>query len=226
MILLRKEALTDTAFALTPRTMNQVIRRARRGWGEKFVTGAGATEPQGIKTICSRTAATASNTDVSFDDIVSLMKKVDIGYTGQVQDDDDLREGGGQTGFLMSQDMYWNLFGKKDTNGRPLITASLLEGRMGLTGGAFTNLLGYPFRILKDIDAIGAGKIPLYFGNWSFYGIRTVDSVEVTRYDDSETAKKNSVGIIGFSRRDARAKGSLAGNPAKAEAFAGLLLKA
>ena len=57
--------------------------------------------------------------------------------------------------------------------------------------------------------AVAASAVPVIFGNFSYYGIRTVSSVELFRFMDSRTMQNNSVEILAFSRRDGRPMGAL-----------------
>ena len=103
-----------------------------------------------------------------------------------------------------------------DGDNRPLWLPSIREGLPA-------TLHGYPLVVNGHMDAVAAGKIPVLFGNFSYYGIRTVSNVELFRFQDSRTMQKNSVEILAFSRRDGRPMGALTST--LCDAYAKLTIK-
>ena len=57
---------------------------------------------------------------------------------------------------------------------------------------------------------VTSGNVPMLFGNFSYYGIRTVRAFELFRFMDSRTMQKNTVECLAFARRDARFMGPTA----------------
>ena len=104
-----------------------------------------------------------------------------------------------------------------DGDNRPLWVPSTREGLPN-------TLNNFPLVINGHMAAVAAGAIPMLFGNFSYYGIRTVSSIEIFRFWDSRTAQKNTVEILAFSRRDGRPMGALTGT--LCDAYAKLTIKA
>ena len=125
-------------------------------------------------------------------------------------------EMGGMTGYMISDSAEKALRVLLDGDSRPLWVPSTREG-------VPNTLNGYPLVVNGNMDAVAAGKIPVLFGNFSYYGIRTVSNVEIFRFQDSRTMQKNSIEILAFSRRDGRPMGAL--TSALCDAYAKMTIK-
>ena len=72
--------------------------------------------------------------------------------------------------------------------------------------------------VFVSLAVAAANTRPPLFGNFSYYGIRTVNSVEIFRFMDSRTMQNNQVECLAFSRRDGRPMGGVASNICEAYA--------
>lgn len=223
---IRREAMEDIAFGFEDRALQHAVRRYKRGWTKKFIKGTGTNQPQGIEACATlNTANTSANTTIDIDDVNDLLTSVDPAYDAIAPGKDALEPiAGGDAAILMSHAAYRILFRMKDGDGRPLWAVNPASPGLTMAERPGMSLRGYPFRVINGIDGMGSGKKPMFFGNFSYYGIRTVKSMTFQRYDDSPVAAQYSVRFMGFCRRDARALGALSGG--KCEAIRAMVLKA
>ena len=99
--------------------------------------------------------------------------------------------------------------------GRPLWVPSM-DGVASAASVRPAMFLGYPVFVNGHMAAPIADAIPCLFGNFSYYGIRTVNSVDIFRFLDSRTIQNNAVECIAFSRRDGRPMGAITGGNCEA----------
>ena len=118
--------------------------------------------------------------------------------------------GGGRKGFLITDSAERALMGLKDGEDRPLWIPSIRDGESD-------RILKWPYEVTTALDGdhTSAANTPyMWFGDFNYFGIRTVGSVELFRFFDSRTAQNNAIEVLGFSRRDARAMGARGGGGA------------
>ena len=113
---------------------------------------------------------------------------------------------GGRVGWLISDAAERAIRLLTDENGRPLWAAA--NDSIASVGGNGT-ILGFPYMRSNVLGAADGtlksnSKADIFFGNFSYFGIRTVNSFETFRFWDSNSAENNEVEIIGFSRRFGR----------------------
>ena len=223
---IRREAMEDIAFGFEDRALQYAVRRYKRGWTRKWIKGTGVNQAQGIEAIATENTATASNTTITVDDINDLITSVDPAYDSIAPGKDELEPiDGGAAALLMSHAAYRILFKMKDSDGRPLWAVEPASPGLTMAARPGMSIRGYPFRVINGIDGMGSQKKPMFFGNFSYYGIRTVKSMTFQRYDDSPVAAQYSVRFMGFCRRDGRALGALSGSPKRCEAIRAMKLK-
>ena len=116
-----------------------------------------------------------------------------------------MAEMGGRIGYMISRDMEKLLRKLKDSDNRPLWLPSIREG-------AGHMIYGKPYAINYDMDDVATGNVPLIFGNFSYYGIRNIRSIEIYRFLDSRTMQNYAVECLAFSRRDGRPIGVVDGS--------------
>ena len=83
----------------------------------------------------------------------------------------------------------------KDSEGRPLWVP-------GIAVGEPDTILGYRYTVNEFMDAPGANKKPVAFGQLKNYLIRDVMAVTLFRMTDSVYTRKGQVGFLAFSRHD------------------------
>lgn len=218
-IYLTRELVQDAVFDIQMYAERQAVRRLGRAWNKAFTTNAVNTRPVGIvpsATVHKSGAAGA----FTWDDTVELEYSVNRAYREGMEGGDGgfPAEGGGMIGYMASDAMERALRVLKDSEGRPLWIPSIREGAPGMFNG-------WPLKVNGHMAAPAANAVPLLFGNFSYYGIRTVQSVEIFRFMDSRTMQRNALECLALSRRDGRPMGAVNANTV-CEAYAGLQLAA
>ena len=220
-IRLTREMIQDAIIDIESFAKARAVRRIGRGWDRRFTliaTGSNATlgktapaagEVPGDGEVSLERAASTGNTTagsraISYEDFVNLIYEVAPAYReGTEFGEGGLRaERGGRVGFILSEAAEKAVRLLKDDNGRPLWQAAN-ESISSLGGGM---LLGYPYvkSYILDGNLAANSEKDVWFGNFSYFGIRTVNSLEMFRFMDSRTMEDNEVEIIAFSRRFAR----------------------
>ena len=222
-IKITREMLQDSIIDVASFASRRAVRRMGRTWDKEFTTGATAGGAVGVVTAATAGITTATTLVVTYDEFVSLLYKVNRAYRegGEEGEGGISAEMGGRIGFLMSDEMELLIRKLKDTAGRPLWWPQAVSS--GLSGPLPSTFMNYPYEVSGAMDAIASTKVPMLFGNFSYFGIRTVAAVEIFRFQDSRTMQDNSIEILGFSRRDARAMGAIVAG--KCEAFVKLTIK-
>ena len=118
--------------------------------------------------------------------------------------------GMGRIGFLISDAFEQALVKLVDGDMRPLWLPNIREGEPDM-------ILGWPYEVSGALTG-GPTSDPAvrigYFGNFEYWGLRTVGQVDMFRFFDSRTAQNNSIENLAFSRRDGRAMGAQGAAPA------------
>ena len=216
-ILLTREMLQDSIIDIEGYCNRQALRRLGRAWNKVFTTTASGV----VGVVSSATAGltTAANTGFTWIEITNLIYTINRAYRemGEMGEGGFNAEMGGMTGYMISDGAEKALRVLLDGDSRPLWLPSIREG-------VPNTLNGYPLVVNGDMADVAAGAIPVLFGNFSYYGIRTVAAVEIFRFMDSRTMQKNTIEILAFSRRDGRPMGALTSCLA-CDAYAKLTIK-
>ena len=217
-IRLRREAITDTHFSLQSKGDAYAVRRMARGWNEYFVKGTGNSQPQGV-TAVSKELSTVTKANFGTDDLLTIEYGIAKAYRENMEGlggfSNDIS---GKLAFMISDEFEHFLRGKLDGNNRPLWAPSINSGTFTHAGKQPGNINGIDYFVNGELDDLDtAANVPLVFGNLGYFGIRTVDYIEIFRFFDSRTAQANAIEILGFTRRDSRAMGVISAN--KCQAF-------
>lgn len=206
------EMIADSGIDIGAYANAQIVRRKGRLWERLFSLGTGTNEPQGLIGVATAGLTAATATSISWTETVNLPYQVDRAYRMR----GEMGAGGltqtvgtGMIGYMISEDMERILAGLKDGDNRPLWRASTLAGNPNM-------LNGYPYVVNSNMDAVSTGNVPMIFGDFGHYTIRTVDEVNVFRFQDSRTMQTNSIEILAFSRRDGKCRGVLVGGKCEA----------
>ena len=200
-----REATVDVNFDIAGYIDRQALRRLGRIWNKAFTTTqTGTGLPIGVVSSATAGLTTAVNTGFTYLEITNLIYTINRAYRegGEIGEGGFNAEMGGMTGWMISDSAEQALRVLLDGDNRPLWLPSIREGLPA-------TLHGYPLVVNGHMDAVAAGKIPVLFGNFSYYAIRTVSNVELFRFQDSRTMQKNTIEILAFSRRDGRSIGAL-----------------
>ena len=217
-ILLTREMIQDAQIDIAGYSERQALRRMGRIWNKAFTTTqTGTGFPVGVVSSAKVGLETAMTTEFTWPEVTELVYKIDRAYRedGEGGEGGFNSEMGGMTGYMVSDDAERELRQLADGDDRPLWVPSTREGLPNA-------LNGYPYVVNGHMDAVATGNVPVLFGNFSYYGIRTVGAVEIFRFMDSRTMQKNTIEILAFSRRDARPMGAITST--KCEAYAKLTM--
>ena len=222
-ILLAREMLQDSVFDIQGYAERQAVRRMGRIWNRAFTLGtndgagaggagsAGANRSHGVVAAASAGLTTASAASFTWPELTSLIYKINRAY----REGNEMGEGGfnaemgGVLGYMISDGAEEKARIMTDGDNRPLWVPSTREGVPNI-------LNGYPYVVNGHMAGVATGTIPMLFGNFSYYGIRTVAMVEIFRFMDSRTMQNNTVEILAFSRRDGRPMGAIVANDCEA----------
>jgi len=210
-IVITREMLQDSVFDIQTYAERQALRRMGRSWNRAFTLGNGNNgTPLGVVTIAKEGIETKVNNAFTWEETTDLIYAIDRAYREELDMGENGEGGfnpemGGVVGYMISDSMENALRRTKDTDGRPLWVPSIREGLPDRYNG-------WPYVVNGHMAEFAAGTIPMLFGNFSYYGIRTVRQVEIFRFLDSRTMVNNAVECVALSRRDGRAMGALTGN--------------
>lgn len=181
------ELLQDTTIDMESFLQRRIGQRLGRITNTHFTTGTGTGQPRGVITGAStgKTGTTGQTLTVIFDDLVDLIRSVDVAY----------RQGGACK--FMMRDASMGIVNKlKDTAGRPIF----IPGWDGLGKAAPDTILGYPVQINNDVAAMAANAKSIAFGDFSYYKIRDAMGLTLFRFTDSAYAKLGQVGFLAWQR--------------------------
>ena len=225
-IRITREMIQDAIIDIESFAEARAVRRIGRGWDKRFTlitTGANKTllstepgagnAPGDGEVSLERAASNGPDAPkgVTYDNLINLIYSVPAAYReGSEFGERGLSaEGGGRTGFILSEAGEKAVRLLKDEDGRPLWQPA--NASINTMGGGM--ILGYPYAKSYVLDgnlATNSTK-DVWFGNFSYFGIRTVNTFEVFRFMDSRTMENNEVEIIAFSRRFARHMANIPG---------------
>ena len=239
-IAITREMLNDSIIDIAGFANARVVRRMGRGWDSLFMSNSSnvarkvnqATAaavggvPAGLLGIqeCALIKAnkSAATKKITHAELVSAIYDVERAYREGSENGEGglMAEMGGRTGFLISDEIEKILCQTVDGDNRPLWLPAWTSNIGASPKGA--TILGYPYEVGSGLPALASGKRSWMFGNFSYYGIRTVAAIEIFRFQDSRTMQKNTIEILGFSRRFARpmVQGSVGSDPDNSGKFA------
>lgn len=203
-----REMVQDSVFDVARYAERVIRRRLGRIWNAEFTAGAtsGAGNIVGLLGSSTDGVTTAGKEAITWEEMLDLVYTVEKAY----RDGGEMGMGGfsamrgGRVGYMMHESAEQVLRKLEDGDGRPLWIPAI-------TAGAPNMIHGYPYVINQDLEKIVAagGKKPVLFGNFSYYGIRKVQGIEVFRFFDSATAAKNTIRLLGFNRCYSAAMGAI-----------------
>jgi len=179
------ELLQDSFFNLEQVIGDIFGERMARGLSLAFTTGTGSGQPQGVVTGSAAGATAATATAITRADILNLLHSVDPEYR--------------KNGTWMFNDSTLKAirslaFGTGDD--RPLYQVSPIAGQPDL-------IEGYPYVVNNNMDAIGASKKSILFGDFKRFTVRFAGAdrmkVSYERFADTD-----EVGMAMFKRVDSK----------------------
>lgn len=187
------ELLQDSKFDVEGIIRKRLVTRLGRITNTHFTTGTGAQQPNGVVTAAT-TGVTASNgnsevTAVKYPSIIKLIHSVDPAYRNP------------NCVFMMNDASVSVIRQVVDGNGRPLFVPTWNANASG--DKPFTwvgELCGYNVVTNQDVAVMAASAKSMLFGDFSYYYIRDVMSIEMFRFTDSAYAKAGQVGFLAWMR--------------------------
>jgi HK97 family phage major capsid protein len=174
-----QKLLEDASFDIEAWLGRKIGDKFARTEATAFVKGTGVKQPRGFTTYASGTFAAGGS---------GKIERVDAGTGGQIDFDDlinlltALKEyylPGAE--WMMQRGTVGGVMLLKDSQGRYLWQPNLQAGKPSM-------LLGYPLYQAADMDAIGASKLPIAFGNFKM-AYMIVDRLGISTLRDPYTAK-------------------------------------
>lgn len=156
----------------------------RRGLQELATrTGTGTNDIKAMLTAATKGATAASDTAVTYDDLVSLQASVDNAY------------GNPERGaFMMNSATLAAILKIVDKNGRPIFITDAQTG-------VISRILGRRVIINESMPDIAASAKPIAFGDFKYYHLRMVQGIRMTVFKE-KYADKLEVGFMGHVRAD------------------------
>lgn len=183
-VLVPVSLLQDSAFDIPGKLATWLGLRIARAQNAHFTTGVGTTQPTGVVTSATEGWETAAGQTASliYDDLVELQHSVDPFYRRSAS-------------FMMADSTLKAIKMLKDA------TSELPAWVPGIALREPDTILGHPYVINDDVDALGAGNAPLVFGDIKKYVIRDVRAVQMVRFDE-KYMDALQVGFMSFHRAD------------------------
>lgn len=177
------EALQDSVFDMESLIARLLGEAHGRGLNRRLTTGNGTTQPEGILTATPVGATAASDTAITFDDLLDLIANVDPAYAASGK-------------WMFNNNTLYALMKIKDNNGQYIWQPATTNGPQAMVWGK-------QYSINTHMPDIATGATPILFGALSKYQIRIVKnfSIQVLR---EMYAKRRAIGIMGFGRFDGR----------------------
>ena len=187
MVRVSNELLNDSAIGLESYLSKALGTRIARITNEHFTTGTGSGQPSGIITGAALGKTTASETAVTYEEIIDLIHSVDPEYR--------------KNGVFCFHDSTLKALKK--------LSVGSSDARTLWDPGIFRNgvpptIDGYKYIINQDMAQIGtASNKFMLFGDCSYYIIRDIGSMVLRRLDE-RYADYDQVAFLAFSRHDGR----------------------
>lgn len=146
------ELLADSAFDFSQVLSDLFGERMGRGLNYAFTKGAGTTDVQGVVTGASSGITSASETAITQSELLSLIHSLDVAYRNN--------------GKLMMNDSTLKAIINL------AISTAATQSNLYMPGTSIGDngmVLNYPILINNDMDAIGAGLVPIVFGDFKQY---------------------------------------------------------
>jgi HK97 family phage major capsid protein len=184
------ELLQDSSVDIEAFVRTRLVERIGRITNTHFTTGTGSAQPNGVVTAAT-VGETAPNSDsqvtaVKYDSLVNLQHSVDPAYRAL-----------GRARWMFNDATLKVIRKIKDGSSRPIFVPGYDQT---VPGGSPDTLLGAPITINQDVPSMNVSARSILYGDFSFYYIRDVMSVEMFRFTDSAFTKKGQVGFLAWMR--------------------------
>ena len=220
------EARQDSIVPLESHATRHGGRRIMRAIEKDITLDGDGTSNKSISVIngAQDGISTATADTLAWEDLVNLQYSVPRAYrAGGERGPYANNELPGIVGYCIPDSFEKIVMLMKDGNGRPLW---MPEASSGIGVRYPGRIFGYPYSVSMDgvwsdlSSASATGDVLCAFGNWGYFGRRTVQNIVVHRMMDSGTLVRNAIAYVMFARFDFRPFGALgtAGNANKTAA--------
>lgn len=159
----------------------ECVRRGLQELGTR--TGTGTNDIKALLTAATKGVTAASDTAITYDDLVDLMSSVDNAY------------GNSERGvFMMNSLTKAKIMKIKDDNGDPIFIKDVQTGDV-------SRILGHRVVVNESMPDIAASAKPIAFGDLKYYHMRLVQGIRMTVFKE-KYADKLQVGFMGHVRAD------------------------
>ena len=185
IVLVSIELVQDSAFNVDSELAPLLGIRIGRILNQRFTTGTGSSQPNGIVTAATLgvTLPTGNTTSITYDGIIDLEHSVDPGFRKQ-----------GGCGYMLHDTTLKAVKKIKDSQNRPLWQAGLKEGQQD-------SFNGYPYWINQDMAVPAANAKTILFGQFKKYVVRRVREVFLVRFGE-KYMDAGQIGFLAFARYD------------------------
>ena len=180
------ELMQDAAFDVGSFVQERLKSRLGRITNRHFTTGSGDKEPLGVVTAApvGNIGAVSKFPAITYEDLIYLEHSIDPIYRTNAR-------------WMFHDDMLKLIRLVKDGHGRPLFVP---EYNDKTPGGSPGTLLGRAIQINQDVPVPAPDAKSLLLGDFSFYKIRDVMAITMSRFNDSPFATKGQIGFMAMMR--------------------------
>lgn len=188
---INQELIDDAAFNIESEVLQVLSTRLARRWANRFVSGNGSTQPEGIVTALAAigsgaTGATALVSSLTADNLLDLQHSINYAYRQS-----------GNCKYALSDATLAAVRKLKDSNNNYIW--QMHDIRTGAPG----SIWGSPYQICDDLADIGASATSVLFGDFNYYRIRLIGSPVIKRQNELYS-NSDQVGFVMFARMDAK----------------------
>lgn len=191
ILIVSKQFLQDSVIPADVFINESLAKRIGKKQNGAFTTGTGSGQCQGIVTGAGNSGVTMPNGSFGSSAAATVANFQDL-----IHSIDPAYRQGKSVGFMMHDHSVGTLLKLTDTLGRPLWAP-------GIAAGEPDRLFNYPYYINQDMSQVGSGTKSVLFGNFDYFLVRDVNSLEVIRLDE-RYAEKLQVGFMGYLRSDSK----------------------
>lgn len=188
IVLVPIQLMQDSAIDIEGYLSQKLGERIGRILNTHFTSGAGTTQPRGVMLDATLgvTAPGGQTASMTYADFVNLEHAVNRAYRPQSK-------------WMMADSTLKAVKKLLDADNRPLWSQGIADSNFAFQMPA--SILGHGYIINDDMDALGASKKPVAFGDFSKYKIRNVAGVGLVRFGE-KYMDALQVGFMAYSRHD------------------------
>lgn len=178
------QLLQDSAFSMDTLLDTLFGERLARGINAHLTTGTGSSQPNGVVTAASAGVTAASNSAITFDELINLQHTVDPAYRASQR-----------AGWMFTDQTLRDIRKLKDGDSNYI-------WQMGdVKTGAPATLLDAPYRVNPDMAEIGTLAVSVLYGDFGQYVVRRVRGSQMMRLNE-RYADYLQAGFLAFQRVD------------------------